>query len=144
MREIKFRAWDESRSIMSSSPKWVEFRVKVDGTLYAKNFKPSYIGKGEQELIIMQYTGLKDKNGKEIYEGDIVRILYTDWMSKHMGTEEQKAMSMEEYLNSISFIDEVIFEDLSYTLKKGSIHCGRHGFIEVIGNIYENKELLEG
>jgi len=92
-----------------------------------------------------QYTGLFDKNGKEIYEGDIIRILYTDWPSNHTD------LSLEDYKKSISHYGEVIFNDLfgnaKYELSnrdwRGSITPGTHGELEIIGNIFENPELLE-
>lgn len=88
-----------------------------------------------------RYTGLKGKNGVEVYESDIVRILYTDWASK--SDDDQR--TLDEYLDSISHIGKVVFnpyygwrvEDV------GGINHGEHGRIAVIGNIYENPELLE-
>ncbi len=79
MREIKFRAWDNgemlySDSLQKDSPNSAQ-------TSLSKFF--AWVG-FRPEAIIMEYTGLKDKSGKEIYEGDIVRILYTDWSNPRL------------------------------------------------------------
>lgn len=93
---------------------------------------------------IMQYTGLKDKNGKPIYEGDIVRILYSDWPSQPDGDPR----TLNQYLNDMANIGTVVFEDVAWGVAfpddgHGPITFGPHGFIEVIGNIYEHPNLLK-
>lgn len=107
----------------------------------------------EVEVIpetVGQYTGLKDKNGKEIFENDIVKILYTDWASQSV----EDTRTLEEYLYSIAKTAKVVWcEDgwelmfkgkgkYGYTVY-GSLLTGEHGFIEVIGNITDNPESLE-
>jgi uncharacterized phage protein (TIGR01671 family) len=112
MREIKFRAWDKERKEMFI-PRDLEEVPKVAYFLPSKSMKI----KG-RNLELMQFTGLKDKNGKEIYEGDIVLE--------------------KEYLYDVSFgkifdpdRDEYTYGYFDYT----------DG--EVIGNIHENPELLK-
>ena len=96
-----------------------------------------------------QFTGLQDKDGVDIYEGDIVAILFTDWASK----SEDDSRSLEEYKQSKERVFPVCFnkgcfqisepcrygDDFSY----GDISCGPHGHIRVIGNIHQNPELIK-
>lgn len=87
---------------------------------------------------IGQFTGLHDKNGKEIYEGDVVKILYTDWVSK----SENDTRTIDEYKNDLALKGEVMFKDCKFGLRicsdiLDSIFCGKHGFIEIIGNIHQ-------
>lgn len=108
MREIKFRVWDESSAIMRSQN---EYNAVVVDCFF------------NSDLVLMQYTGMKDKNGKEIYEGDIVKIAY----------------GIEKPYKEI--ISEVIYDD-GYEVDIGRL-ASFHNVCEVIGNIYENPELLE-
>lgn len=113
-REIKFRAWDKIEGIMYSAP----FIYQFDGYLNKDWFRLSY-------LHFMQYTGIKDKNGVEIYEGDIVKV--QGWNK----TEKEWCRNME-----------VVFHEGCFCLKHDE---GLYAFfrdIEIIGNIYENPELL--
>lgn len=111
-RDIKFRAWDEVSEKMLN---WNEF---LD-----TNMKNTFIAPESTGLILMQYTGLHDKNGKEIYEGDIVK--YENMTGKIM------------FFNG-SFILSDLEETEEWEL--GVINED----IEVIGNIYDNPELLGG
>jgi uncharacterized phage protein (TIGR01671 family) len=113
MREIKFRAWDQGRWRTDT------IRLKANGTLS---------GDFRHPIHICQCTGLKDKNGKEIYEGDLIVCNYC---KEDAGVVEWN-MSM-----------------LRFELRWGDRHCGnaRHTRIDnwaaIIGNVYENPELLE-
>ena len=137
MREIKFRG-------QLFSGKWVYGYYAV---LLLDGHDTDFIYNGTWNEVkhgtVGQYIDLHDKNSVEIYEGDIVRILYTDWCSQSFASTEKKLLTHEEYLKSISDIGKVIYETNQFTLDIGSIFAGTHGFIEVIGNIYENPELLE-
>lgn len=85
---------------------------------------------------LMPYTGLTDKNGKEIYEGDVVKILYTDW-----GSQDNFQIGYVTYKAPAFEIDFGIHKKYG-TREFGSMNYGTHGWIEVIGNIYENPELM--
>ena len=132
MREIKFRCWISSAQEMVG---WDE--MEKHGDIYRLIKQPN-------AYPLMQYTGLKDKNGVEIYEGDIVMILYTDWPSMN----GESKLTLGEYLDSISNVAKVIFKDCEFCVQfnsdgyADSIHCGPHGRIKVIGNIYENPDLI--
>lgn len=122
MREIKFRAWDKQEKKMQYNDD-ITIMVKwtTDEPLpLNRNFE-------ENDLqLMLQYTGLKDKNGKEIYEGDIVEY-FEEYMDGSMDDESQ--------------IEEIEYIDGCFYPIGNSLYSGNN--IEVIGNIYENPELLE-
>lgn len=119
MREIKFRAWDKINKDMFNveSINFQERRVYKDVVSY-RNF---------EDIDLMQYTGLKDKNNKEIYEGD---ILSDGNIKKPYKVVFENGSFKAEFEGDF---DEYSF-DLIDVVAQG---C------EVIGNIYENLELME-
>lgn len=122
-REIKFRVWDGLS--MDDSPFWHDHSLDSEGQLIEVNEAgPSDESWREAErcsCVLMQYTGLKDKNGVEIYEGDIVREYDTD--------------------SDKSWVSEVVW---SFSYKPGfDVPNQIAEQIEVIGNTYENPELLK-
>ena len=115
MRKIKFRAWDG-------------FKIIYDFCIDSQTGLPYQQWYEDMDEIsgakIMQYTGLKDKNGKEIYEGDIFKTIL-GWVA------------VVEW-------DEINARFLGFTLERERkiLYVGREPAVEVIGNIYDNPELL--
>jgi uncharacterized phage protein (TIGR01671 family) len=105
MREIKFRVWDEGMMVP-----WDDLK-EWECNLSELN-----------ELRLMQYTGLKDKNGQEIYEGDVCK-----------DSEEHTIGRIKSHPGYFSFMGCVMGIDM---LDQGNIQ------LEVIGNIYENPDLI--
>jgi len=134
MREIKFRVWDKRINIMFSSYD-SPFEIMMDGSIFDSTYIHSKeIIEVSKDVILMQYTGLKDKNGKEIYEGDII-------IAKYRGSF--KGIVVEH--RGCFMIDDIKKENIH---KKPYVRleqfAERNDFtIEVIGNIYENKGLIE-
>ncbi len=135
MREIKFRAWrtDAAGSWMDRG----EFYVGEDGLVY-EGASRTYdtpnkeIEKIQIQPILMQFTGLLDKNGKEIYEGDIYK---TKSPKKYMVMFEEGAfVGGESEGNCIPLGWKCDDEGLA---KEDDM-----GWLEVIGNVYENPELV--
>ena len=121
-REIKFRVYCQSVCVMYTPEKAKEFGCN----LYNVPMMRDGVLVGDADDIYMQFTGLKDKNGKEIYEGDIVTLYDPYTKSQH--------------------ITEVIWDDVNcrfamkYTFVDFDFLITDE--IEVIGNIYENSELI--
>ncbi|MGI0534985.1 hypothetical protein KFD70_22110 [Bacillus pfraonensis] len=136
MREIKFRTWDKKYHMLEydASP---DLLIGTDGKVYQKEER-NYAGTSyvEYEVAnyyeIMQYTGLKDKNGKEIYEGDIV--------SRHEGGIHFQEEPLAEHVVRWGKFGWSPFE-----IGQGYQKCVYGEIYEfiVIGNIYENPELLK-
>lgn len=133
MRELKFRAWDKTKQKMYL---FDEIRINNEYNLLGFHEKScSDYGEldiDEENYDLMQFTGLLDKNGKEIWEGDIV---------------------INKYLNQ-NIVNKVIFNSASFYIDNNERPRLLGEFIsdkdlvcydlEIIGNIYENPELLKG
>ena len=127
MRIIDFRAWDKENKVMLGKYDEVNERLGKDewwGTTWDIFMGTLSNLSEDKNIILMQYTGLKDKNGKEIYEGDMVQIDHhwdSDWADK----------PHEVNYDNGSFFPWGTgdWEEISDKW-------------EIIGNIYENPELL--
>ena len=121
-REIKFRAWDEKHKLMVWNPR-LDVTAHPDGSVdYRAGTK-----------TLMQYTGLKDKNGKEIYEGDVLRLgEFEVGDGKNIG--EVKYFGDDGYPAFDIQGNDMETNALSYLIADGEV--------EIIGNIYENPNLI--
>jgi YopX protein len=106
-REIKFRVWDEKNKEWAT-----DAYITLDGKVY---FQGAF--HIQDHFVLSQYTGLKDKNGKDIYEGDVIKANY-HWNKPTVVEWEWFFYDMCEYF------------------------CLDAGNLEIIGNIYENTELI--
>lgn len=117
MRKIKFRAWDKIRKFMITI---------FDSTTADEWFIPNV----KEDYEVMQFTGIKDKNGVEIYEGDIVIDKIGNPLPMVVKWDDEGFRTFGKY-NGENYVGYVGHAD-----RYGNNTC------TVIGNIYENKELL--
>lgn len=139
MREIKFRFYLPNHKETLNCPTCGLGKIIVPKKM---NYFPRDISKLTSELFEdyygMQYTGLKDKNGKEIYEGDILEITFMDEGVDESGHTWRPGTHIEEVRFSLGIFGVgrrgavIAFQKL----------C-RQEQVKVLGNIYENPELLE-
>jgi uncharacterized phage protein (TIGR01671 family) len=123
-RKLKFRAWDklEKRFIYPDKGYQGHYVLTLNG-----QFQNLQNGSGGDEYVVQQFTGEYDKNKKEIYEGDIIRSYSAEFIN-------------ENYEGEVVFVDatfDVKIDDKTYA----GLWSGDD--IEVIGNIFENRELLK-
>lgn len=126
-RVIKFRAWDESRKIMIDVDVLAINPVGwySDGTGVSLAYQPN--------IEVMQFTGLHDKNGVEIYEGDVIRA----------NDGEERVICYDIHQAKYKAVPQYAYQHnageggwTGYDLRNDKRH-------EIIGNIYENHDLLE-
>lgn len=138
---FKFRAWDECNKIMHHNFQFIKSGDENNDWIVFTSDKQKLSDKPhpfenpyfQLQLKLMQYTGLLDKNGKEIYEGDIIKDLLTNAV----------------YLVKIGFCKKYAFTGVYVEDSDGSQNMINNDYdqksnsnIEIIGNIYENPELL--
>ena len=122
MREIKFRAWDNRKMQVVDFNNLFVNRHHPSGTLYLRREMPF----GDyHETKLMQFTGLYDKNGKEVYEGDIIKHRYHD--------DQQEILWDERILGYKLLPSESVLQKVDED----------RGLFEIIGNRFEHPHLLE-
>jgi len=135
-REIKFKIWDKITKRWLNANEYARIRINPIQDKYGNGFNLYDSFNLVDDIEIVEYTGLKDKNGKEIYEGDIVKV----------------PAGWGDGLLYNSFIGEIQYDAPNFYVNQG-ININKTGKwsnqeykweeIEIIGNIYENPELLE-
>lgn len=158
MREIKFRAWDSEKKLMFFADElknlWSQDNEFWEGKADRPHIiaiKQAYYGKDYETTItpdndnqLLQYTGLHDKNGVEIYEGDILKF------KDHEGIGYIDGKEVSHWAN----IGKVYWDSGWSGNPDAQFNCTQHGSNdqptwwkcsekEVIGNIYENEDLLK-
>ncbi len=128
-RELKFRIWNvKTKKFLDEDPFYSRWAVSLDGKVFNGRYDCKY---EEDEYAVQQFSGLKDKNGKEIYEGDIL-------VENHDGSEGE------------ANIGQVFFAAGTFMINgDGTLYDHVHSFspdiledYTVEGNIFENPELL--
>lgn len=133
MREIKFRVWNKEEG------------MHYLDTFFVGASRMPPVG-GWSNRIPMQFTGLKDKNGKEIYEGDIIEWEKKEWYEENKRLEtpkvvkEHKTIEWETEIENCSCCSKIYAFGYNISDDYSPLTADK---IEVIGNIYENPELIK-
>ena len=122
MREIKFRAWHKEKKIMGEV---LGIDILHKEIFFSNEDVDCYEHTDFKDIELMEYTGLKDKNNKEIYEGDIVTLHNSKYKVIFNSKEAGFVLRDDEFEMNIPFTNN------------------NNKRMEIIGNIYENPELLK-
>ena len=143
MREIKFRAWDGENMLNNVVPICGDKPGNMENIVEYSSLAGFRL---RPVKAVMQFTGLHDKNGREIYEGDVL---------KHNGTNRNSKMNphvIVEFLGGAFCLTAphgsyLLSQDSSVTIRDAMFEAKEYGRkleLEVIGNIHDNPEPLEG
>ena len=134
----KFRAWDRTTNQMRGCYGFNEMEQEVyvcsvaDDEFNGQLKTVHALRRSFDEVVVMQYTGCRDKNGIEIYEGDVIKDKY------------DKTWLVQWYVGAFVITDKIPDSDgQTSTYSHFSNVSNHHFYFEVIGNMWENPELLE-
>ncbi|HZK60725.1 MAG TPA: YopX family protein [Anaerovoracaceae bacterium] len=135
-RILKFRAWDKERKVI---------HIIFDSTNQTEWYLPHW----KDNFEVMQYTSLNDKNGKEIYEGDVVKTKRVEIVPSNYKTDCEVISKSKKWKTLCWYENHYIkwnCDEIALKFKK--IKDNSESFMigcehEVIGNVYENPELLK-
>ena len=142
MREIKFRYYDELYESMESVAK-IRFECGKVQEIWLSNGSSIDFMNGNGRFKLMQFTGLLDKNGKEIYEGDIVRTFISSKCDQPQ-LRDYEQIGAVTYVQGKYLLHEKLYKEDDPDFYGGIcvLEPGEYEF-EIIGNIHDNPELLK-
>ena len=147
MRNIKFRAYikeDYNEELVGKMLDVSSIHLKTGKVIIGYSLRNSNYGNKSflyKNIELMQYTGLHDKNGKEIYEGDIVKI---NAHSYDFGFEKDRIGEIRFIEGCFGFYKQLSEKEYLFNELSTEFGYGELEYYEVIGNIYENSNLLKG
>ena len=129
----RYRAWDKIHKTMYEvddimSIDFGKSKISVKTLFFEQTNRYDF-----DDIVLMQSTGLKDENGKEIFEGDIVKVTDGD----------ERTNFPDGGIGTICGLDGIFMWYIDGQVHNGLFDISQEYYIEVVGNIYENPELLE-
>lgn len=146
---FKFRVWNKEEKKMCEAEGVYGYTDESTkgGEVFVKGYNKSFYF--PEEVEVMQSTGLKDVEGNLIYEGDVIVIpneypFYDENVLNYVGVVEYIYNSWQYVYHCVNPKKVGISDGMNYLLNEDGIEENENSYFEVIGNIYENKEILDG